>query len=84
MDKEESVGCKYLTKKSLRKVLCVAYGLMIAQQLCGINAIIFYGVTIFEATGTEMDSLTQNVCVGIVQVIACTLSALIVDKVRRI
>ncbi|XP_051171435.1 facilitated trehalose transporter Tret1-like [Leptopilina boulardi] len=83
IDKEESVGCKYLFKKSLRKVLCVAYGLMIAQQLSGINAIIFYGVTIFEATGTEMDSLTQNVCVGIVQVIACTVSALIVDKVGR-
>ena len=70
-------------KKSLRKVLCVSYGLMAAQQLSGISAIVFYGIVIFKAADVEMNSLTQNAILGTVQVMACLMTDYLVDKVHR-
>lgn len=71
-------------KKPVIKTMAVAYGLMFAQQFSGINAMIFYGVTILESTGVGMESLVELVIFGIVQVIACVASVLLIDKVTLI
>lgn len=62
--------------------MAVAYGLMLAQQFSGINAMIFYGVTILDSTGVGMESLVELVIFGVVQVVACVASALLIDKVN--
>ncbi|XP_012063528.1 PREDICTED: facilitated trehalose transporter Tret1-like [Atta cephalotes] len=70
-------------KLPLLKTLGVAYGLMFFQQFSGINAIIFYGYSILEATGVGMDSQLELVILGSVQVVACVAAALLVDKLGR-
>lgn len=67
--------------KPVLRTLAVAYGLMFAQQFSGINAIIFYGLTILESTGVGMESQLELVIFGIVQVVACVAAALLIDKV---
>ena len=68
-------------RKPVLKTLGVAYGIMLAQQLSGINAIIFYCETIFKQTGVDLDPLLQMVVVAVVQVIACSISASLIDQV---
>lgn len=68
-------------RKPVLKTLAVAYGLMFAQQFSGINAIIFYGLTILESTGVGMESQLELVIFGVVQVVACVAAALLIDKV---
>lgn len=70
-------------KRPVLRTLGLAYGMMFAQQFSGINAVIFYGETIFKQTGVDMDPLLQVVIFAVVQVFACVLSALLVDKVFR-
>lgn len=67
---------------AVMKTMAVAYGLMFAQQFSGINAMIFYGVTILESTGVGMEALVELVIFAVVQVIACVAAALLIDKVN--
>ncbi|TGZ45746.1 Facilitated trehalose transporter Tret1-2-like protein [Temnothorax longispinosus] len=69
------------TSKPVLKTLAVAYGLMFTQQFSGINAIIFYGLTILESTGVGMESQLELVIFGVVQVVACVAAALLIDQV---
>ncbi|XP_024875284.1 facilitated trehalose transporter Tret1-2 homolog [Temnothorax curvispinosus] len=71
------------TSKPVLKTLAVAYGLMFTQQFSGINAIIFYGLTILESTGVGMESQLELVIFGVVQVVACVAAALLIDQLGR-
>lgn len=79
----QKMGIRIFFKKPFRKNLAIAYTMMGIRQLSGINAIIFYAVTIFEATGVDLDPFFQGVVIGIVQVFACCISALLIDKVLK-
>lgn len=70
----------FLEKPTLR-TLIVAFGLMLAQQFSGINAVIFYAETIFMQTGVKMNPLVQMLIFAVVQVISCTAAAALIDKV---
>lgn len=50
------------------KALCITLGLMVFQQLSGINAIIFYSQNIFQSVGSAMDPTVATIIVGAVQV----------------
>ncbi|XP_076295213.1 facilitated trehalose transporter Tret1-like [Lasioglossum baleicum] len=80
---EEKVNVLSLARPPMLRTMAVAFGLMFAQQFSGINAIIFYGETIFKQTGVEMDSLLQMVIFAVVQVFACVVSAVLIDQVGR-
>ena len=41
---------------------------MFGQQFSGMNAIMFYGVNIFEAAHTKLDSFVENIIMAVVQV----------------
>ena len=59
-----------LLKKPVMAPLLISLALMMFQQWCGVNAIIFYTVSIFEDAGTDIDSNFATVIVGVVQFLA--------------
>ncbi|KYN05438.1 Facilitated trehalose transporter Tret1-2 like protein [Cyphomyrmex costatus] len=79
--KYQNPNISIFMRKPVLKTLAVAYGLMFAQQFSGINAIIFYGFTILEATGVGLESQIELVIFGVVQVVSCVGATLLVDKV---
>jgi len=66
-----------------KKGLMVAFGLMIFQQLSGINAVIFFTTSIFEAAGSELEASTATIIVGVIQVVVTFISTLVVDRLGR-
>ncbi|XP_011693005.1 PREDICTED: facilitated trehalose transporter Tret1-like [Wasmannia auropunctata] len=66
-----------------RRALLASLGGMFFQQLSGINAVIFYTVTIFQASGSSMSPEVASIIVAIVQMITTGVAALIVDRAGR-
>ena len=56
---------------------------MLGQQLRGINAVVFYVVDIFEASGSSLNSNLESCIVEGVQVITTFFGAYIMDKTGR-
>jgi len=71
-----------LTPASI-KALIIALGLMLFQQLSGINAVIFYTAKIFQAAGSSLDSNVCAIIVGVVQVVTTYVATLLVDRAGR-
>ncbi|KAK3917450.1 Facilitated trehalose transporter Tret1 [Frankliniella fusca] len=65
------------------RAVCLVLGLMCFQQLCGINAIIFYTVDIFQAAGSSVSPWVATMVVGVVQVAASVVSFFVVDRLGR-
>lgn len=63
--------------------LIISLGLMLFQQFSGINAVIFYAQSIFEAAGSTLDPAICTIIVGIVQVVMTVASALLIEKAGR-
>ncbi|CAA7042664.1 unnamed protein product [Microthlaspi erraticum] len=62
--------------------LLVGIGLLVLQQLVGINGVLFYSSTIFESAGvTSSNAATFGV--GAIQVVATAISTWLVDKAGR-
>jgi MFS family permease len=61
----------------------IAFLLMVVQQLSGINAVIFYSVSIFEDAGSSLGSGASAVVVAAVMVAATGVASLVADKVGR-
>lgn len=72
-----------LKRKSTIRAVFISLGLMFFQQMSGINAVIFFTGSIFEATGSSIDSGIATIIVGVMQVVAVFVSTLIVDKLGR-
>lgn len=72
-----------LTRRVTLKALSISLGLMFFQQLCGINAVIFYSTEIFRDANTGIDANLSTIVVGIMQVVATFVSVLVVDKLGR-
>ncbi|XP_059469654.1 facilitated trehalose transporter Tret1-like [Neocloeon triangulifer] len=70
-------------EKASRKALMVGLGLMLFQQLSGINAVIFYTVIIFDAAGSTLSPSVATIIVGVVQVVISFLALLLVDRAGR-
>ena len=66
----------------LKKPLIVAVGLMILQQVSGINVVMFYTVSLFESAGfTSGEKITVGI--GLCQVIFTFASCLLMDRAGR-
>ncbi|XP_034952225.1 uncharacterized protein [Chelonus insularis] len=66
-----------------RKAVLGSFGMMAFQQLSGINAVIFYTVTIFEAAGSDLNADLAAIIVALVQAVMAGVAALIVDRAGR-
>lgn len=72
-----------LKSKATKKALFIEWGLMFCQQLCGVNAVVFYTSDIFKSCGLKMDPRIATIMVGCFQVLATFLSTVLVEKLGR-
>ncbi|XP_032310735.1 facilitated trehalose transporter Tret1-2 homolog isoform X2 [Drosophila ananassae] len=72
-----------LNRPVTRKALAISLGLMFFQQVCGINAVIFYSSRIFKEANTGIGEQWATILIGIMQVVATFVSTLVVDKLGR-
>jgi facilitated trehalose transporter len=83
----EKSGSGFSSKELFRRPVLVPFALtftlLIFQQVSGIDAIIFYTVSIFHSAGSQIDDHLATILVGLVQLIANFMSLFIVDRAGR-
>jgi sugar porter (SP) family MFS transporter len=73
-----------LLRSPARPALIVGVALAALQQLCGINAIIYYAPHIMERTGlSAVASILSSVILGVINVAATVVSFRLVDRAGR-
>jgi sugar porter (SP) family MFS transporter len=75
---------KLLFRPGYRKALIIGVAIAILGQFMGVNAVLYYGPTIFTNSGLSSgDSLFYQVLVGLVNMLTTVLALAIIDKVGR-
>jgi MFS family permease len=74
-----------LMQPQLRAPLAIGIGLMLIQQLTGINTVIYYAPTIFEMAGFTSDTvaISATIGVGVVNVLMTVVSIWLIDRIGR-
>ncbi|MGC5224546.1 sugar porter family MFS transporter [Micromonospora sp. DT81.3] len=73
-----------LTDKWLLRILLVGIGLAVAQQLTGINSIMYYGqIVLIEAGFSESAALIANVAPGVIAVVGGFIALYMMDRINR-
>jgi facilitated trehalose transporter len=72
-----------LLKRANLKPLSISLGLMFFQQLSGINAVIFYTVSIFKDAGSTIDENLCTIIVGVVNFGATFAATILIDRLGR-
>ena len=73
-----------LAEPWLRKILFIGIGLAVAQQLTGINSIMYYGTQVLTESGFSGDvALIANVGSGLVAVVAMLVALRVINRFRR-
>lgn len=75
---------RILWQPGIRKAVVIGVCIAILGQFMGVNAVLYYGPSIFEDAGLSGgDSLFYQVLVGLVNMLTTVLALLIIDKVGR-
>lgn len=75
---------KFLLQPGIFKAVLIGAAIAILGQFMGVNAVPYYGPTIFEEAGLSGgDALFSQVLVGIVNVVTTIIAVFIIDKVGR-
>jgi sugar porter (SP) family MFS transporter len=83
-DAREEGGIRDLLTAQVRPLVLVGLVLAIAQQLIGVNTVIYYAPTILKFTGLSTNSaITQALSVGITNVVFTIVAILLLDRVGR-
>ena len=73
-----------LLKPGIFKAVLIGVAIAMLGQFMGVNAVLYYGPTIFEESGlSKGDSLFYQVMVGLVNMGTTVIALLIIDKVGR-
>lgn len=73
-----------LTSPSMRRALLIGVAIAMLGQFMGVNAVLYYGPTIFEDAGLSSgDSLFSQVLVGAVNMLTTVIALVIIDRVGR-
>jgi MFS family permease len=73
-----------LANKYLRRIIFIGIGLALAQQLTGINSIMYYGTRVLEESGmTEEQAVIANIAFGVVAVIGGIIALRNMDRMNR-
>ncbi len=75
---------RLLFQPGFRLALFIGVALAILGQFMGVNAVLYYGPTIFKESGLSSgDSLFYQVMVGLVNMLTTVLALIIIDRVGR-
>jgi sugar porter (SP) family MFS transporter len=81
---KEQGSLRDLFAPGVRAMVAIGLVMAIAQQLIGVNTVIYYAPTILKLTGLSTGSaITQALSVGITNVIFTVVAVLILDRVGR-
>ncbi|MCI7141275.1 sugar porter family MFS transporter [Alistipes sp.] len=73
-----------LTSPGIRRALLIGVSIAMLGQFMGVNAVLYYGPTIFENAGLSSgDSLFSQVLVGVVNMLTTVIALVIIDRVGR-
>ena len=72
-----------VSKRSSILALIICLGMMFFQQLSGINIVVFYAGSIFEAAGSSLDPSICTIFVGMSQVVSTLVAASLIDRLGR-
>jgi len=79
-----SFGLRDLIGPRLRPLLTIGILMAVAQQVIGINTVIYYGATILGFAGLSISSsIAQAVFIGVVNFVFAGLAVLLLDRVGR-
>lgn len=68
----------------IRKAVLIGVFIAVLGQFMGVNAVLYYGPTIFENAGLSSgDSLFSQILVGVVNMLTTVLALVIIDRVGR-
>ncbi|KAL9961390.1 hypothetical protein ACROYT_G030315 [Oculina patagonica] len=82
LDRHEKPRLRDVLSPAIAKPLIISIGLMIFQQFCGINAVLFNAAHIFAVAGFSNGKLV-SIAVGLVQFVGTGLACLLMDKAGR-
>ena len=75
---------KTVSRPPIRKAVLIGAAIAILGQFMGVNAVLYYGPSIFEESGLASgDSLFYQVLVGLVNVVTTLIAFFIIDRVGR-
>jgi facilitated trehalose transporter len=80
-DKKHKIQPKELLKGSVLIPLSISLGIMFFQQFTGINAMVFYTVSIFKSAGSSIDGRYATIIIGFVQLFATAASGFFVINI---
>lgn len=74
----------FLLQPGILKAVLIGAAIAILGQFMGVNAVLYYGPTIFEEAGLSGgDALFSQVLVGVVNAVTTVIAVFIIDKVGR-
>ena len=82
---QHKASAKEVFKPWLRPALIITVGIFFFQQFSGVNTIIYYSPIIFQMAGivSNTESILPSIIIGGVNVLACFVSVLLLDRVGR-
>ncbi|KAG1674333.1 Facilitated trehalose transporter Tret1-2 [Nymphon striatum] len=86
VQRQNSIGSfklAMLKDPTVYKPLIICLSIMAFQQVCGVNAIVFYTVSIFKNAGSSIDPKLSTIIVGVTQFIGTFGASFIMDKAGR-
>ena len=63
-----------------RRALRTCLGLMWFQQMCGIDAVLFYTVSIFKDAGSTIDPYVATIIIGLIEVLMAVVVGMTIDR----
>lgn len=84
VDGETKSEWRILLKPGILRAVLIGAAIAILGQFMGVNAVLYYGPSIFESSGLSGgDSLFYQVIVGLVNMLTTVLAVFIIDKIGR-
>ncbi len=84
LNSDVQANWRLLLKPGYFKALLIGVAIAILGQFMGVNAVLYYGPTIFSDSGLSSgDSLFYQVLVGLVNMLTTVLALIIIDRVGR-
>lgn len=83
LDDADNSSWRALKRPNTLRALAITCGLMVFQQLSGINALIYFTTTIFQKAESSLSSDIETIITGIVQLLGTLLAVMIIDRAGR-